>query len=304
MENLTKKICSFALAAGMAVSSISMATAADVRYKGDIDNNGSVDSNDALGILMDIVSGEDSKLDLKLADLDLDSAITTKDALAVLQTVIGQLEPVPVEEEEEEDPVLKYSKEEIVKFYNDALKKSYSQKVKIDKDELTDIKISDMKPSAAKSLVNSIISSNAKTEKSSETIDNCPSYAATFLVPAELEANGVSVVSISKSENGYKVEIKLVEEKVDYKTAPKFNTQASNPVTGIKEIADDSGATINKMDFDYLGTEIEAEIDSDGKVLSLKHTMPMTFEADCNASIFHITAKGSGTYTLNAKLTY
>lgn len=307
--NLSKKICAAALAAGMTVSAaIPMALAEEAKkFKGDVDLDGAVTSKDALAILVDSISGEESKLDFLFADMNGDEQVNSADALMVLQTVVGQLDPVEIVEEDpedpEEDPVLSYTKEQIVQFYTDSLKKSYSEKVTIDKAEDTQIVIDSLEPSTLKWIANAAIKSNAKVEKAKDTI-NFPAYCETFLCPAKLEGDGATDAKVTKTENGYKVEITLVEEKVDHVTAPKYNAQASNPVTGMKEILDQYNVTVNKIEFDYTGTSIVAEINEDGKVTSLSHKMPMKFELDCKYGLVGASGTGHGTYTLDAKLTY
>lgn len=309
MKDFSKKICAVALAAGMTASAIPMAMAEGVKkYKGDVDLDGAVTSKDALEILVDSISGEESKLDLVFADMNGDEQANSADALMVLQTVVGQLELVEIDPEDpedppEEDPVLSYTKEQIVQFYTDSLKNSYNQKVTIDKKENTDIVVDTLSPSSLKTTVNNLIKNNAKVESKKETITT-PSYCETFLVPAKLEGDGAKDAKVTKTENGYKVEITLVEEKVDHLTAPKFNTQASNPVTGIKEILQDVGAKVNKIEFDYKGTVIVAEIDANNRVTSLSHKMPMNFSVDVKVSLISAKGTGHGTYSLDAKLTY
>lgn len=300
MKSLSKKIFAAVLAAGMTVSAIPVANAASAkRYKGDVNLDGVVNSVDALVILADSISGEVSMMDLELADMNGDGKVNSADALMVLQTVVGQRKLIEIIE----DPMLSYTKNQIVQFYTDALQKTYSQKVTIDKAEDTQIVIDTLKPDSLKSLANNLISKNAKVEKDKQTI-RTSSYCETFLVPAKLEAAGAKSAKILRTDKGHKVEITLVEEKVDYLTAPKYNTQASNPVAGMKEIIDGVGVTVNKINFDYKGTVIVAEIGEDGKMISLNHKMPMNFELDCKYGLVGVSGTGHGTYTVDAKFTY
>ena len=47
-----------------------------------------------------------------------------------------------------------------------------------------------------------------------------------------------------------------------------------------------------------------AEIDKDGNILSLNHTMPLKLSAKVRYGLMNIEGSGSGKYTLDATFTY
>lgn len=71
-----------------------------VSYKGDVDNNGSVNSTDAL-IILQYAVGMNDGIDESKADVNSDKAINSTDALIVLQTSVGlvSLAEIPNEPE-------------------------------------------------------------------------------------------------------------------------------------------------------------------------------------------------------------
>ncbi|WP_417152229.1 hypothetical protein, partial [Ruminococcus sp.] len=192
---------------------------------------------------------------------------------------------------------------EAVEYYNNALKKAYaSENVTIDKK--TDVKVKIDNLSAFKDLANSLIDKYAVPTKATETFKSEPEKAEKFLVPTALEADGAKEAKVEATENGYKVTITLVSETVDYKTAPKYNTQASLPLTDIAELAAQNNVTVKSSSFNYSGTVLTAEIDKDGNILSLNHTMPLKLSAKVRYGLMNIEGSGSGKYTLDATFTY
>lgn len=300
MKKITEKILSAGLAAGVIASAFVPVAFAQTRFLGDVDNDGAVTTNDALMMLQSIVNEKTDELELQIADMDKDGKVTSNDALQALQTVVGILQPVEIKEEEE----LPQTKEEIVALYNEVLTNTYaSEKVTITKSENTELVFDNLSPSFIKSTVNDIIKKNLKNTTETKTIENSPQTAEEFLVPTKLEAGGAATSTIESTANGYKIKIVLVKEKVDYKTAPKYNSQASKPVSGIAEIVAEAGATINSMNFEYTGTVITAEFNSDKQLLSLAHEMPLKFDADCKLGV-NVKGNGSGVYNLTAEFTY
>lgn len=299
MNRFIKAGISVAAAAAIAASASAFSLAAD--YYGDVNNDGAVNSSDALLLLNYTVGNEVKKINLDKADVNGDGSINSADALQILRISVGLIDPTEIKPEEK-TPV-DYDKEETINYYNDALKKAYaSENVTINKK--TDVKVKIDKLTAFRDLANTLVEKYAVPTEATETFKSEPAKAEKFLVPTALEADGAKDAKVEATENGYKVTITLVSETVDYKTAPKYNTQASLPLTGIAEIAAQNNVTVKSSSFNYAGTVLTAEIDKDGNILSLNHTMPLQLAAKVKYGIVNVEGSGSGKYTLDATFTY
>lgn len=299
MNRFIKAGISVAAAAAIAASASAFSLAAE--YYGDVNNDGAVNSSDALLLLNYTVGNEVKEINLDKADVNGDGSINSADALQILRISVGLIDPTEIKPEEK-TPV-DYNKEEAVKYYNEALQKAYaSENVTINKK--TDVKVKIDKLTAFKDLANTLVEKYAVPTEATETFKSEPAKAQKFLVPTALEADGAKDAKVEATENGYKVTITLVSETVDYKTAPKYNTQASLPLTGIAEIAAQNNVTVKSSSFNYAGTILTAEIDKDGNILSLNHTMPLQLAAKVKYGIVNVEGSGSGKYTLDATFTY
>lgn len=299
MNRFIKAGISVAAAAAIAASASAFSLAAE--YYGDVNDDGAVNSSDALLLLNYTVGNEVKEINLDKADVNGDGSINSADALQILRISVGLIDPTEIKPEEK-TPV-DYDKEETIKYYNDALKKAYaSENVTINKK--TDVKVKIDKLTAFRDLANTLVEKYAVPTEATETFKSEPAKAEKFLVPTALEADGAKDAKVEATENGYKVTITLVSETVDYKTAPKYNTQASLPLTGIAEIAAQNNVTVKSSSFNYAGTVLTAEIDKDGNILSLNHTMPLQLAAKVKYGIVNVEGSGSGKYTLDATFTY
>lgn len=299
MNRFIKAGISVAAAAAIAASASAFSLAAE--YYGDVNDDGAVNSSDALLLLNYTVGNEVKKINLDKADVNGDGSINSADALQILRISVGLIDPTEIKPEEK-TPV-DYDKEETIKYYNDALKKAYaSENVTINKK--TDVKVKIDKLTAFRDLANTLVEKYAVPTEATETFKSEPAKAEKFLVPTALEADGAKDAKVEATENGYKVTITLVSETVDYKTAPKYNTQASLPLTGIAEIAAQNNVTVKSSSLNYAGTVLTAEIDKDGNILSLNHTMPLQLAAKVKYGIVNVEGSGSGKYTLDATFTY
>lgn len=303
MNRFIKAGISIAAAAAIAASASAMVFAAE--FMGDVNDDGKVNSVDALAILRYSVGVDGTEINLKKADVNSDGNINSSDALKVLRMCVGLDDLIEIKDDGKEDkktPV-DFDTAEAVEYYNNALKKAYaSENVTIEKKTDVKVKIDDL--SAFKDLANSLIEKYAVPTEATETFKSEPAKAEKFLVPTALEADGAADAKVEATENGYKVTITLVSETVDYKTAPKYNTQASLPLTGIAEIAAQNNVTVKSSSFNYSGTVLTAEIDKDGNILSLNHTMPLKLSAKVRYGFVNVEGSGSGRYTLDAKFTY
>ena len=291
MNKFIKAGISLATVAAIAASASAMAFATD--YMGDVNDDGAVNSSDALLILRHSVGDETVTLNLKKADIDTNGTINSADALATLRMSVGLDELIEIKDDgkEDENTPVDFDKAELVEYYNNALKKAYaSEKVTIAKK--TDVKVKIDNLSAFKDLANSLIEKYAVPTEATETFLSDPAKAEKFLVPTALEPDGAKEAKVEASET------------VDYKTAPKYNTQASLPLAGIAEIAAQNNVTVKSSSFNYAGTVLTAEIDKDGNILSLNHTMPLKLEASVKYGIMKVEGSGSGQYTLDATFTY
>jgi hypothetical protein len=304
MNKFIKTGISLASAAVIAASAATTSFA--VNYLGDVNNDGSVNSADALMILSYSVGLPNINIDLKKADVNGDGAVNSMDALNVLKISVGLQDKVEYtdEDEDEQDP-LSFSKAEIINYYNSSLQKAYaSEKVTIAKTKTTSVVLSKFSPAFLKSLVNSLIAENTGEEKSTKTFKSNAAEAEAFLVPTALEADGASSAVIAATANGYKVTITLVSETVDYKTDPKYNAQASCPLTGIAEMAEKNNVTVSSSSLNYVGTVITAEIDKSGNILSLNHNMNINVSAKGKYGSTNVEGSGSGKIVIDAKFTY
>ena len=300
MNRFIKAGISIASAAAIAASAAAVSFATD--YMGDVNDDGAVNSTDALAILTYSVGNPDVTINLKKADLNADGLVNSSDALQALKVSVGLAD---LTEYVDEDTPADYDKAEIVNIYNEALKKAYaSENVTINKKTDVKVNLTELKPSSMLGTANSLIEKLAVPTEETKTFNSNPTEAQKFLVPTALEADGAKDAKVEETENGYKITITLVKETVDYKTAPKYNTQASLPLTGIAEQADKYGVKVTYSSLEYVGTVITAELDKDGNITSLNHTMDLNIDAKATYVFTKIEGKGSGRYTLDATFTY
>ena len=300
MNRFIKAGISLAAAAAIAASAAAVSFATD--YMGDVNDDGAVNSTDALAILKYSVGFPDVTISLKKADLNTDGSINSSDALQALKVSVGLAD---LTEYVDEDAPADYDKAEIVNIYNEALKKAYaSENVTINKKTDVKVNLTELKPSSMLGTANSLIEKLAVPTEKTKTFNSNPTEAQKFLVPTALEADGAKDAKVEETENGYKITITLVKETVDYKTAPKYNTQASLPLTGIAEQADKYGVKVTSSSLEYVGTVITAELDKDGNITYLNHTMDLNIDAKATYVFTKIEGKGSGRYTLDATFTY
>ena len=88
---------------------------------------------------------------------------------------------------------------------------------------------------------------------------------------------------------------------------PKFTmppVMVGGGFTLIAEQADKYGVKVTYSSLEYVGTVITAELDKDGNITSLNHTMDLNIDAKATYVFTKIEGKGSGRYTLDATFTY
>lgn len=117
MKKTIKRIFAVVLAMAICLAIMPVTFAAGCR--GDVDGSGRTNSGDALLILRKVVGYTDSEFNAYRADLNNDGTINSSDALRVLQIAVGLDDPTT------------YSKNEIIKFYSDALDSAATGDVEI-----------------------------------------------------------------------------------------------------------------------------------------------------------------------------
>lgn len=274
MKKIIAILSAVSLAAALTVNSF----AANL---GDVNGDGSVNSQDALMVLQYSVGINDKNFIKANADLNGDGRINSADALKILLISVGAEKPsAPVSN--------------VLKIYNDALQKAYGnvKKAVITSDYTCDY----------------TLNGASGTIKSSPQIDEFKFVNGLFNneLPAsacgpktELTEAMLQSVEISESGKGYKIKLVLKSERVDVKDEPIYNTAGGMPIefsaveTPISDY--DSGYT------NYTGTIIEAITDSSGRVSSLKITTP--YEADYKLKVNgikeNVTEKGILNYSVS-----
>lgn len=300
MNKLTKAAVSLTIAAAVSLPLSANIFAAD--YMGDVNGDGNVNSSDALAVLNYAVGNEDENFLLERADLNGDESVNSSDALLILQTSVGMIDMIEIGSEK---TPLDFDKAEIIDYYNQALKSAYaSENLTVNKKTgFSNVIISSFSPYSVDT-VNNLIEKELKDTDETKSFNGDAAAAEAFLVPNALESDGAKEAAIAETENGYKISITLVEEKVDYKTAPKYNTQASVPVTGLADIASQNSIKVKSSELDYQGTVITAEVDKEGKLVSLEHHMPVNVKASASYTLISFNGSGSLEYTLSATFDY
>ena len=144
---MKKRILSLALAL---VLIFSLAATTLAKLKGDINNDGMVNSSDALSVLLYAV-GSETEIDTVAADMNSDGIINSSDALTILRISVGLEDKVEIPEDpsEPEDPDtpevpdtpdIPQTVTEVVDFYNSAINKAVSEKAGYNKARTTEIK--------------------------------------------------------------------------------------------------------------------------------------------------------------------
>lgn len=301
MNKLTKAAVSLTIAAAVSLPLSANIFAAD--YMGDVNGDGNVNSSDALAVLNYAVGNEDESFLLERADLNGDESVNSSDALLILQTSVGMIDMVEIGSEK---TPLDFDKAEIIDYYNQALKSAYaSENLTVNKKTgFSNVKISSFSPSTFMGTVNDLIENELKNTDETKSFNGDAAAAEDFLVPTALESDGAKEAAITETENGYKISITLVEEKVDYKTAPKYNAQATVPVTGLADIASQNNIKVKSSELDYQGTVLTAEVDNEGKLVTLEHRMPVKVKASASYTLISFNGSGSLEYTLSATFDY
>ena len=249
---------------------------------GDANDDGKINSADALCVLQYSVGIKVKSFNKANADANGDGKINSSDALKILRITVGleQAENIPT------------VKGEIVKYYNDALKKTYSQ-VKKATVTLSDEGVYTFNGKSEKMEPNK----NTFTGNFMNGVDenNLPAY--TYGPDTKLTENMLSSATIAKMSNGLKIRLVIKSEKVDVKKDSVYNAAGGFPFefgydgTFIKDYT--SGSVT------YSGTVIEAVTDTNGRVKELNVKTPYSSEFTMkqkNGKVDKITEKGETSY--------
>lgn len=181
---------------------------------------------------------------------------------------------------------LGYSKSQLITYYNNCLKKSYSQpKVNATKTEQVDVSVKGIDIGSAginaDDFANTIIANNTKkngqlqTKSFSGGRSGDGTAITTFVLPANLYDGAVNSISASKSGNGYQVVFVLNQESCSHTGVAKYNASCAWPLD-INVIDFGAAVKINSCTFNYPGTKITAKIDAQGRVYDTVVEMPLT----------------------------
>lgn len=204
-----------------------------------------------------------------------------------------------------------YSKEQIVKYYNESMNKSYNApKVAIKKTDIIAINVESIKPGGdiATDIANKIIEKYAKTTEETKNFvkggatDDASYKASNFAVPAELDPKGAKSATVTKKGNDYVVSIQVVYESATLKKFPVYNKQCSFPLDLAS--VDLLGIKVTSADFNYPGTILKAVIGSDGYVKTAEVYMPMAGGGGGNLIGINGSATVSGSLKKTLAFTY
>ena len=180
-----------------------------------------------------------------------------------------------------------YNKQQIVAYYNQCLKKTYSQpKFTVTKTEKIDVQLGEMllngKPATGiQGMANKIVASNAAkggTKTKNFTNANAVVNAQErFILPANLNALGVKSYTVNKSGTGYTIKFTLQEERCDFRTKPPYNSSCTFPLD-FNEIDLGGIGQITSAQFYYSGTTLTATIDGQGRVVQTDVVMPLSVD--------------------------
>lgn len=228
MNSKTKKSLALAIAV---IVAISMVTVSFARYKGDIDNDGSVNSGDALLVLKYAVGSLD-EIDIAVADMDSDGLVNSNDALAILRTSVGSLDKAEIEEtpENPSTPDVPSSKEDIVDLYNKSVNKVVTDKAGYSKERTTTVSELDAGSytSMAGGIVKDFLGEGTQTVKNSKG-------TAKHLKASTLTASDVKSATCELNANKYTITLYLEDGASSATKTSKKDTSAiakSGLVTG------------------------------------------------------------------------
>ena len=248
--NKTRRFLAIVIAV---VVAISMVTVSFARYKGDINDDGAVNSNDALMVLKYAV-GSLSEIDNSVADMDGDGQVNSNDALSILRTSVGSLDKVEIEEAPEtpDTPGVPQSKEDIIALYNAAINKVVEEKSGYSKKRTTTVSELDAGSytSVASGIVKDFLGEGTKEVKNSKG-------TAKYLAKSTLASSDVTSATCELNGKNYTITLNLANGSSSATSASKKDTSAISKcglITG-KSVTDE----IDYINSECIYTSVTAE---------------------------------------------
>lgn len=179
------------------------------------------------------------------------------------------------------DPT-KYSKEQIVAYYNNAIKATVkAPKLSVTKNEAISIVVDTMKPdsNALKKIINeNVLSKYAKPSTDSKSFVNGVSSdktkASDYLPRTRLQAAGVKSASITKSGSNYVVTIVTIAEKTTLENpTPKYADQCAAPLDLAS--VDLGPIKVVQADINYPGVTLKATVGANGMLVNSSINQPL-----------------------------
>lgn len=244
-----------------------------------VNNSGYVDQNQY------VQQPVDTNTDIN-TDIPQDSQPVQDNQQAQQNTVQPQ-QNVQQQAQQTGDNPLNYSKAQLINYYNQCLRKTYSQpNFTVTKTEIIDVQLGEMfidgKPATGiQGIANDIVAKNAAkggTKKESFTGSTAKVDAKKrFILPANLSPTGVKSYSVKKSGAGYVMTFVLNPESCDFRTKPPYNSSCTFPLD-FTEIDLGSLGQITSAQFYYPGTTLIATTDAQGRVIKTYVEMPLTVD--------------------------
>ena len=201
------------------------------------------------------------------------------------------------------DPT-KYSKEQIVAYYNNAIKATAkAPKLTVTKKENITIKVDTMKPDSdiIMNFVNKyVLEKYAKPSTYSMSFVNGVSSDKTkaidYLPKSQLQAAGAKSASITKSGSNYVVTIVTVAEKATLRNPkPKYASQCAAPLD-IGNV-DLGPIAITRADIEYPGITLKATVGANGMLVNSSIDQPLKGAGTADIKVYKPEATCHGAWT-------
>ncbi len=201
------------------------------------------------------------------------------------------------------DPT-KYSKEQIVSYYNNAIKATAKvSKLSVTKKEVIDIQVDTMKPDSntLKNIINeNVLSKYAKPTTDSKSFTNGvaadKTKAEDYLPRTRLQAAGVKSASITKSGSNYLVTIVTIAEKTTLENpTPKYADQCAAPLNLAS--VDLGPIKVTQADINYSGVTLKATVNANGTLVSSSIDQPLNGSGTANVIGLKPSATVHGAWT-------
>ncbi len=204
---------------------------------------------------------------------------------------------------------------EIIAAYTSAVNALKSeQNFSLVKTDTLNISIDDMPGgSTFTGIADSMVASNSPSDPYYYTFasgyDSSGATPTSVIAPlntsASLSESGVlSASATATSSGGYTIKIALVDE-TQTLTSPATNHATTVQIIDVDSLGLPSGTDVTTLDINYSDATIEAEINSDGKIVSIYHVLPVDYaSADGEYLLFSIHVELHGEYTSKYEITY